>query len=422
MRPPVSPRRHLRIAVVSTGSPELENLAAHLSRQDLLSEYVHPFIISHARRQSKTGQLASRIPRFGTLLDRRIGPADLPDERVRSAAIVSELLRAIIGTRLPSARRHLIAYRNRRLGVLASKLTTSNDIIVASFGVARYIAGSADCSVVLNMPTCHPSFQNAQFDRIEKQHPLTEAINMRNSEKAVHATKLDLDRAQAILCGSRFAASTLAPHCPQDTRLMVAPYGVDATHFQPSPRPHAGAPPLDVVSVATLTPAKGVLDVISAFEGISPEHAKLTIFGSAPHGVSWLKRGSQHHAGRLDRRGLAERLGRADIMVLGSWFEGLPLSVLEALAGGLACIVTDRGGNEAVRDGIEGFVVQPGDPDAIRDAIMNLSEQPELLKSMKLAARRRAEEMSWDRYAEIATGHLLALRPRSISNGRREES
>lgn len=399
--------------MVSTGSPELENLATHLQREGLLSMYVHPFIIAHSRRQSKLGRLISRVPRFGAMLDRRIGARGLPNNRIRSGAAGAELLRALLGTRFPLTQDRLISHRNRRMGSIASDVAKQSDIVVASFGIARHISSGCPSLLVLNMPNCHPAYQNEQFDEIERRKADTRSINMRNTAHAISATQLELDRAQAVLCGSAFVARTLRDRCPSRVRLLVAPYGVESEKFHPSLASDDRRRPLDVVSVATLTPHKGVLDLTSAFARIPQSAAMLTLYGSAPHGVSWIQGGSQYHGGRLTHHGIADRLRQADVMVLASWFEGLPLSVLEALASGLACIVTDRGGDEAVRDGIEGFVVPPGDPDAIRDAVMKLSSQPELLASMKQAARRRAEEMSWERYAEVATSHLMALHPRS---------
>lgn len=85
-------------------------------------------------------------------------------------------------------------------------------------------------------------------------------------------------------------------------------------------------------------------------------------------------------------------LGEAGVYVLPSYHEGLPMSVLEAMAHGMPVVSTPVGGiPEAVRDGVEGFLVAPGDVVALSDRLERLLADPGLRGSMGAAARRRAE-------------------------------
>jgi len=80
----------------------------------------------------------------------------------------------------------------------------------------------------------------------------------------------------------------------------------------------------------------------------------------------------------------------ADVFVLTSDSEGLPLSVLEAMATGLPCVVTDVGGNsEAIEHNINGFLVPPGSPVAVANAIMHLQSNPRERARMSHCARER---------------------------------
>ena len=70
--------------------------------------------------------------------------------------------------------------------------------------------------------------------------------------------------------------------------------------------------------------------------------------------------------------------------------EGLSKSVIEAMANGVASIVTDTGGNaELVRDGVSGLVVPPGDAAALARAIERLYRNPSERIAMGAAARQR---------------------------------
>jgi glycosyltransferase involved in cell wall biosynthesis len=79
------------------------------------------------------------------------------------------------------------------------------------------------------------------------------------------------------------------------------------------------------------------------------------------------------------RRDMPRVLGEADIVCLPSYREGLPKSLLEAMAAGLPCVTTDVPGcREAVRNGENGWLVPPRDPQALARALKLLIENPDL--------------------------------------------
>lgn len=86
------------------------------------------------------------------------------------------------------------------------------------------------------------------------------------------------------------------------------------------------------------------------------------------------------------------QLGQSTICALPSYNEGLPMTILEAMAAGLPILSTPIGGiPEAVSDGIEGFLVQPGDVGAIADRLEQLLIEPGLAERMGAAARAKVE-------------------------------
>jgi glycosyltransferase involved in cell wall biosynthesis len=86
-------------------------------------------------------------------------------------------------------------------------------------------------------------------------------------------------------------------------------------------------------------------------------------------------------------------LADADVFVLATKWEGLPLSILEAMRAGLPVIATNVGGvAEAITDGVTGFVTEPGNVDQMRNRIQTLIRSKELLISMGSQARRRYEQ------------------------------
>lgn len=100
-------------------------------------------------------------------------------------------------------------------------------------------------------------------------------------------------------------------------------------------------------------------------------------------------------------------LQAARIYLLPSYNEGLPMSVLEAMAAGLPVITTPVGGiPEAVSDGVEGFLVQPGDVDGLAERLVQLLRDDALARQMGLAARHKIERIF---SAEAILPHIEAL-------------
>lgn len=82
-----------------------------------------------------------------------------------------------------------------------------------------------------------------------------------------------------------------------------------------------------------------------------------------------------------------------DIFVLASRWEGLPLTILEAMAARVPVIATDIGGTcEAVGHEENGLLVPPGEPEALASAVMGLLEDPERARRLGLRGRRRVEQ------------------------------
>ncbi len=94
-------------------------------------------------------------------------------------------------------------------------------------------------------------------------------------------------------------------------------------------------------------------------------------------------------------------LEQADVFVLPSLNENLPLALLQAMAMGLPCIATNVGGIGEVLDGDCGLLVAPGDVRSLRAAMERLIDEPSLAAKLGAAARSRvAERFSLARCAD----------------------
>jgi len=109
-----------------------------------------------------------------------------------------------------------------------------------------------------------------------------------------------------------------------------------------------------------------------------------------------------------------EILAAGDVFVLPSKAEGMPMSLLEALAWGLPVVTSPLGGiPEVVRHGENGFLVSPTDERAIRDAIERLVQDEPLRLRMGAAARATAAHFDIARYwARLEDIYLKTLQRR----------
>lgn len=153
-----------------------------------------------------------------------------------------------------------------------------------------------------------------------------------------------------------------------------------------------------VVTVANFRPDKGHRFLVAAARRIRrafPE-ARLVLVGLGPTEADVRQRvldeGLEEAVVFAGYRTDAPRVaGAADVFVLPSIREGLPIALLEAMAQGVPPVITSAGGMpEVVRDGVDGLVVPPAQPVALADAIIALLDDRELRSRLGDSARERA--------------------------------
>jgi glycosyltransferase involved in cell wall biosynthesis len=148
--------------------------------------------------------------------------------------------------------------------------------------------------------------------------------------------------------------------------------------------------------------AKGVGELLDAVAVLSKESrfflAVMAGGGSADPDIlqrirTEKKNGHLLLTGHLDLDQLQRLYASVDLFVLPSYTEGLPLSVLEAMAAGLPVVATPVGGiPDAVQDGFNGYLVPVGDGVMLAGRISHLAKKPFLRKKMGKRSLERFEK------------------------------
>jgi glycosyltransferase involved in cell wall biosynthesis len=179
--------------------------------------------------------------------------------------------------------------------------------------------------------------------------------------------------------------------------VIIRGAGVDIEAFAPVPEP---MPPVTAVLVARMLWDKGVGEFVGAARALRNGNRRFLLVGAGdpqnPASISedelrgWNDEGVVEWLGH--RTDVATVLRGAHIACLPSYREGLPKSLLEALAAGLPIVATDVPGcREAVTDGVNGLLVPPRDASALAGALWTLIEDAELRRTFGAAGRKRAE-------------------------------
>ena len=151
--------------------------------------------------------------------------------------------------------------------------------------------------------------------------------------------------------------------------------------------------------LGNLCRSKGVWELIEAAKGLPDYIHVIFVGGEADVGI-WAAAEQAIRVGHLERKvslvGPAQGDAKhqwfrdADIFVLPSHAEGLPVSMLEAMAAGLPVVVTPVGAiPEVISDGREGLIVPVGDVPALQTALLRLVKDKMLRTRLGAAAQQR---------------------------------
>ena len=213
-------------------------------------------------------------------------------------------------------------------------------------------------------------------------------LSLTGSQKIIFQNKSDRNILRKICCISK------------NQELLIRGSGVDLNEYTVSPEPE-GRPV--VMMIARLLIDKGVNEFAEAASIIKAQRddVRMCLVGDVdlenPNSVSttqiqrWVDTGQLEHWGYSHN--VVESISKSNVMVLPSYREGLPKSLIEAAACGRAVITTDVPGcRDAIEINSTGLLVPVKSSVALAKAILKLIDDGALRKKMAINGRALAEE------------------------------
>jgi glycosyltransferase involved in cell wall biosynthesis len=185
-------------------------------------------------------------------------------------------------------------------------------------------------------------------------------------------------------------------------KTVIFPWGTDIQHFTPKSFHGSNTGAFTLFCNRTWEPIYGVDVLAKAFAKVAAVNptVDLILLGGGSQGArirQILMNGGVldrvHFGGYVSQADLPRWYHMADLYISPSHVDGSSVSLMEALASGLPCLVSDIPGNkEWVEGGVNGWLFRDGDEDNLSEMILHAIQNRESLQKIGEAARRTAEE------------------------------
>ena len=300
-------------------------------------------------------------------------------------------------------------WRNTVFQKLIPETEIRNADVVIGFDTASHIlarrAQHAGKPFVLEQSILDPKAKEQALLKMASHYPEWAGEATQRSAPLLRAEREEQKLADRISVPSEYVGRSLVEFEVPRKKIFVNPYGTNPLPEAVSRKRDSSGEGCRFLFAGTVTGRKGVPLLLEAWTKHQSPRCHLTIAGDL---AGWpacaVRPGNVQFPGKLTRSAMAEAFGSHDVFVFPSYAEGMPMVVLEAMAGGLPVIATPVA-EGVVRDGLSGIMVPFDDPEALGRAMADLSAEKERRVRMGRYARERAREFSWQaygkRYAEM---------------------
>ncbi|MEL6659120.1 MAG: glycosyltransferase family 4 protein [Bacteroidota bacterium] len=220
--------------------------------------------------------------------------------------------------------------------------------------------------------------------------------------------------ADKIFCPSQFVAASLAEMGVPKAKIRVIPYGVTVSNDRvPHQREILRNKPRIIFGgsfswrkgayeFGLLSKKIGKCATFEAYGGVAVEQNIINEI--APNVI---------FKGRQPKQIFLENLAQSDILVLPSYSEGSATVVYEAMAHGLACVVTNECGS-VITDGIDGLIVSASDDEGLYRSVRRLVDDKDFRMEICRNAQSTARQHTREAYGQRVLEQMMSIDRRKL--------
>ncbi len=259
----------------------------------------------------------------------------------------------------------------------------------------------------------HANFMGRIAGRISRVPAIVSSVRVSEKQQPLHiiGERLTHPLADRILCVSKAVMEFMAGNGIPRGKMRVIPNGVDLNKFKVK---YDSAEVKKELGIPANAKVVGTVSRLTLQKRIDRFLDCAKIILEKMPGVFFVVAGKGELENELksyaEKIGISEKvrflgfrhdvqrvLSVFDVFMLTSSWEGMPVSLLEAMAMGRPAVVSDvEGSSEIVVDGKNGFLARGGDPDVFARLALRLLENPETAKAVGEKAVERAGDYSAD--------------------------
>ncbi len=222
------------------------------------------------------------------------------------------------------------------------------------------------------------------------------------SDKGKRKLEAVFAKADAVIVLTSFWESFFAQIVEKD-KIVVLPNGIN---IPPISSRQYGTHKL--LFLGRICKEKGIEELLAAAVELSQKYKDIQLYLGGVFEDESLKKLAEQHSEIITLLGWIEGCEKdnylkcCDIFVLPSYFEGQPVSVLEAMSYGSCVIATQVGGiPQMIEDNESGLLIEPGNQSALKEALMKALDDEKLCERLGASAREKVQkEFSIDQCVE----------------------